>query len=142
MKNLFVKLFLIIITAVIFAFSTVAWTQEVIVPPEVAPELIKAVMCESIEGISPVNEAIVFSVELGRVLCFTEFDPVPQQTVIYHRWYYRGVLISQKKLTIKPPRWASFSSMQLRDTDIGPWQVEITDADGNILHTLRFSITE
>jgi len=104
--------------------------------------LVKAVMAESIEGLSPVNEAVVFSIDLRRLICFTEFDPVPVPSLIYHTWYHRGVLIAQKQLTIKPPRWSSFSSMQLRDTDIGPWQVDVTDDHGRVIEILRFSITE
>ncbi len=106
------------------------------------PRLVKAVMAESIDTLSPVNEAVVFSIDLRRLICFTEFDPVPVPSLIYHTWYHRGVLIAQKQLTIKPPRWSSFSGMQLRDTDIGPWQVDITDDHGRIIETLRFSITE
>ncbi len=99
-------------------------------------------MCETIERYTPVNEAVVFSIDLGRLSCYTTFDPVPEQTIIYHKWYHRGVLISSKRLTINPPRWSSFTSMQLRATDKGPWQVEVTDADGKIYRTLRFSITD
>ena len=106
------------------------------------PTLARAAMCESIEKFAPVNQAVVFSIELGSVMCFSEFYPVPEQTVIYHKWYHRGALVSAKQLTIYPPRWSSFSSMQLRDTDKGPWQVDITDQNGRIFKTLRFSITD
>ena len=106
------------------------------------PVLVEAVMCESIEKLVPVNEAVVFSVDIGQVFCFTDFGPVPEKHIIYHRWYRKGVLISVKPLTLKPPRWSSLSSMQLRATDKGPWQVDITDEYGNIYKTLRFSITD
>ena len=85
---------------------------------------------------------MVFSIERGRIHCFTEFDPVPQQTIIYHKWYHKGSLVSVKQLTLNPPRWSSVTSMQLRDADNGPWQVDITDANDTIIHTLRFSITD
>jgi hypothetical protein len=45
-------------------------------------------------------------------------------------------------LTINTPRWSTFTSVQLRDADKGPWRVEITDKSGNLMHTLRFSITD
>jgi hypothetical protein len=106
------------------------------------PTLVRAVMCEAIEKFTPVNQAVVFSIERGSLMSFSEFYPVPEQTVIYHKWYNRGVLISAKQLTIYPPRWSSFSSMQLRETDKGPWQVDITDQNGRIFKTLRFSITD
>lgn len=135
------KMYLPFVLCIILLFPEAVWTQEVTAPSE-QPVLTKAVMCESIQKFSPENEAVVFSIELGRVYCYTEFDPVPKQSVIYHRWYHRGSLISVKQLTVNPPHWSSFSSMQLRDADKGPWQVDITDDDGNILKTLRFSITD
>ena len=104
--------------------------------------LIKAVMCESLDKLVPANEAVVFSINLGRVYSFTEFDPVPEQTVIFHKWYHKGKLISVKKLTINPPRWSSLSSMQLRDADKGPWHVDVVDHNAKLFKTLRFSITD
>lgn len=129
------------VLAVIFFVPGAAWTQEISNSSE-EPTLIKAVMCESIQKLTPANEAIVFSIDLGRVSCFTEFDPVPKQTVIYHKWHRKGRLIAVKQLTINPPRWASFSSIQLRETDKGPWLVDITDKNDKLLYTLRFSITD
>jgi hypothetical protein len=104
--------------------------------------LVTATMCEKIAGVAPLNEAIVFSVAIGKVSCFTSFDPVPEQTVIYHQWFYRDKLTTKRKLTLQTPRWSSFSSIQLRDVDKGPWRVEVTDAEGNSMKTLRFSITD
>jgi len=106
------------------------------------PTLVRAVMSESIEKFSPVNPSIVFSIELGRISCFSEFDPVPEKSIIYHKWYRKDNLISVKKLTITPPRWSSFSSMQFRDADKGPWRVEITDDNNKLIRSLRFSITD
>ena len=114
-------------------------------PPAPAPQeltMVKASMCESIEGFTPRNEAIVFSVAIGKVSCFTFFDPVPEQTVISHSWFYRDELTTRRQLTLQTPRWSTFSSIQLRDADIGPWRVEVTDENGNNMQTLRFSITD
>ncbi len=99
-------------------------------------------MCESIQQYEPVNPAVVFSIERSRISCFTEFDRIPEKTYIHHKWYRRDSLITVKRLTINPPRWSSFTSVQLRDADKGPWRVEITDNNDNPLRTLRFSITE
>lgn len=106
------------------------------------PTLVRAAMCESITKFMPDNEAVIFSIELGRIYSFTEFDPVPKKSVVFHRWYHRGNLVSVKKLTVNPPRWSIFSSMQLREADRGPWQVEVLNSDKKLLRTLRFSITD
>lgn len=75
-------------------------------------------------------------------MCFTAFDHVPEQTSIFHDWIRQDKLVFRKKLVLKPPRWSSVSSIQLREADKGVWRVEIRDADGNFLRVLRFSITD
>jgi hypothetical protein len=102
----------------------------------------EAVMCEELNNYRPCNRAIVFSVEIGKVSCFTSFDPVPEKMFIYHNWFYRDELSTRIRLILQPPRWSTFSSIQLREADKGPWRVEITDPEGNILRILRFSITD
>ncbi|EFK05494.1 conserved hypothetical protein [delta proteobacterium NaphS2] len=99
-------------------------------------------MCERIEDLAPFDETIVFSVALEKAICFTAFDPVPEKTVVYHHWFKRDQPDKKVKLTLKPPKWSSFSQTGIRNTDAGPWRVEIVDADGNILRILRFSVTE
>jgi hypothetical protein len=106
------------------------------------PNLIKAVMCEDMKGGAPRYPAIVFSVTLGKVFCFTDFDPVPEKTFVYHNWYFRELKRASVKLSLNTPRWATFSTVKMRATDKGPWRMEITDPQGNILETLRFSITD
>ncbi|MGD8229342.1 MAG: DUF2914 domain-containing protein [Desulfobacteraceae bacterium] len=104
--------------------------------------LVQAAMCEGIEDNSPKNRAIVFPFSIGRVHCFTTFDPVPAKTVIYHKWYFRDKLRARVKLSLRTPRWATFSRIGLRDGEKGPWRVEITDEEENILRILRFSVTD
>jgi hypothetical protein len=101
-----------------------------------------AVMCEEIKDFTPKNQGVVFSIKIGKVCCFTSFDPVPVETVIYHKWFHKDKPSTIKRLTLQPPRWASYSSIQLRETDKGHWRVEITDEKENIIYTLRFTITD
>jgi hypothetical protein len=109
---------------------------------EAVPKLVDAIMCEGIRDLAPVNKAVVFSIASGKVSCFSSFDPVPRQTFIYHRWYYRDELSTKKKLFLKPPSWSTYSSIQLREADKGPWRVEITNEKGQLFRTLRFSVTD
>jgi len=99
-------------------------------------------MCEGIESYAPKTAAVVFSIEIGKVSCYSSFDPVPEKTYIYHLWYLKDRLTTRKRLYLKPPRWSTYTSIQLREADRGPWRVEITDKDGNVFKTLRFSITD
>lgn len=102
----------------------------------------KIVMCEDIKDYAPANAAVVFSLAIGKVYCYSAFNPVPRKMTIYHSWYRRDRLITSRRLTLEPPQWATFSTIQLREPDKGPWRVEIRDADNNLLHVTRFSITD
>jgi hypothetical protein len=107
-----------------------------------SPILDHAVMCEEVTDKDPINPAVVFSIKIGKVSCFSVFDPVPEKTFVYHKWFHKDNPSTNKRLTVQPPRWATYSSIQLRETDKGPWRVEISDRKGNLLHILRFSITD
>jgi hypothetical protein len=104
--------------------------------------LVKGVMCEGIKDHLPYNQGVVFPLGAGRVACYTEFDPVPKKTAIYHNWYYRNKLSMRVKLYLQPPRWSTYSTINLEESDKGPWRVEITDQEGVVFAILRFSITD
>ena len=105
-------------------------------------KLVRVAMCEKIKELNPENEAIAFSIAIEKVSCFTFFDPVLEKMFIYHNWFHKDKLSTKIKLLLQPPRWSTFSTVQLRETDKGPWRVEIIDQQGNILHISRFSITD
>lgn len=104
--------------------------------------LVEAVTCEEVKEHAPENRAIVFSITNGKACCFTSFDPVPEKTYIYHNWFYRDKLTARIKLLLQPPRWSTFSRIQLREADRGPWRVEISDQKGTLLRIVRLSITD
>ena len=104
--------------------------------------LANAVMCEGISNFKPLNPAVVFSVAHGEVFCFSEFDLVYEKTAIFHNWYKKEKLIFSMRLVLSVPKWSSFSRVQMRGADKGPWRVEIRDGDNNILKTLRFSMSD
>jgi len=111
-------------------------------PVNPAVRLVRAVMCESIDGYEPKYIAVAFSINAGRISCYTLFDDVADTTVVDHKWYRQDELVTTKRLTIKPPKWATYSSIQLREEDKGPWRVEIWNAQSRLIKTLRFSVID
>ena len=106
------------------------------------PIISQATMCERVDGLTPIRQAVVFSVSVGQVCCFTTFEPVPQPALIYHRWYHGEDLSTQTRLRLYPPRWSTYSVIQLREADKGPWRVEVSDQNGHVFQVLRFSISD
>lgn len=104
--------------------------------------LVQALVCEEVRESIPQNPAVAFPISAGKIYCFTLFDNITEDTVVYHHWIFRDRPSSRIRLTLKQPRWSTFSSIQLREADKGPWRVEISDATGRIFKVLRFSITD
>jgi hypothetical protein len=105
-------------------------------------KLDQAVMCEDIKDYLPYNKAVVFSLGIGKVFCFSSFDVVPAKTFIYHNWYRQDKLITTKRLSLQSPSWSTYSSIQLREADKGPWRVEIRGQKQQLFQVVRFSITD
>ena len=126
----------------LFLFFPLDFLKNVSVANADQLKLFEAVMCEDIYSDIPRNPTSVFSASKEKAVSFSVFDPVPQKTFIYHNWYHRDVPSARIRLELKPPRWSTYSSIQLRKTDIGPWRVEITDEKGKIFGVLRFSVTD
>jgi hypothetical protein len=112
------------------------------VNPEAKHTLIQAIVCEDVKDGIPTAASVAFSIASGKVYCFTLFDNISDDTVIYHHWIFRDRPSARIRLSLRAPRWATYSSIQLREADKGPWRVEIIDAGGRTLKTLRFSVTD
>jgi hypothetical protein len=104
--------------------------------------LVQALVCEDVKDGIPSNPAIAFSISAGKIYCYTLFDQIAEDTFVYHHWFFRDKPSARIRLSIKHPRWSTYSSIQLREADKGPWRVEITDAGGRLLKNLRFSVTD
>ena len=132
-----IKVLLIFVALLLFS-ATDSYSEQ----PAAKIVLVQAVMCESIENSRPVNPSVVFSISQGEIFCFSDFDPVFEKTYFFHKWYYKDKLISTMKLVLNPPKWSSFSKIQIRFEDKGPWRVEIRDVENTLLQTLRFSMAD
>ena len=138
MKTMQMKIFL----AAIFVFlGGGAWAEQT---APVGPALKAAVTCERIKDGQPLDQTVVFDTAKASAYCWCYFDPVSSDSVIYFEWYRNETLAQKEKrsLRARPGGWATYSSLKIRQADIGPWHVNITDETGKILSILRFSVTE
>jgi hypothetical protein len=104
--------------------------------------LVQALICEDVKDGIPLNPSIAFSISAGKIYCYTLFDQIAEDSIVYHHWFFRDKPSARIRLSLRQPRWGTFSSIQLREADRGPWKVEISDSSGRVLKTLRFSVTD
>lgn len=136
-KPILISLFFLTTLCCFLSFSAASSEEK---PTEL--KLTDAVMCEFMKDFAPANQAVVFPISLKKIYCFTSFENIDQNTYIYHKWYHRDRFVASNRFRIKPPQWSTFSTMQLRVADKGPWRVEITDDADTVLKTLRFSVSD
>ncbi|MGB5984839.1 MAG: DUF2914 domain-containing protein [Desulfobacterales bacterium] len=129
----------LILGLILFAFG-----QSVVAREELGggPTLTQAVMCETIVNQRPVNEGLVFSVSVNKIHCLTSFENIAETQFITHHWYFRDTPVATFRLALQPPRWSTFSSLQIRGIDKGPWRVTVTDSQGKAITELRFSVSD
>jgi hypothetical protein len=145
MRKRTISVFLLFCGVFVFLPLAASTQEDETLTPDKSPQtlnLFQAVMCEDIFTNAPRNQTVVFSVAREKAVCFTSFDQVSEKTFIYHNWFYKDIPSARIRLALQPPRWSTFSSIQIRKTDIGPWRVEVTDENGQVLRVLRFSITD
>ncbi len=128
----------------VVAFPVVAIEEEkpITTASETRLSVSSSVMCEEIKDGKPVNVSAVFSKKLDRINCYTRFKPLDRDTTFFEDWYRRDKLNTRKTISLKPNSTWTYAGIFVQESDMGPWRVEITNENGDILHVLRFSITD
>ena len=101
-----------------------------------------AVVCTDVVERQPVDSAVSFSASVGRLYSFTRIVGAQDPTQIVHAWYYGDVERARVTLAVNGSNWRTYSSKVIQDHEIGSWRVEVLDADGNLLDTVEFEVTQ
>ena len=101
-----------------------------------------ASICTGVADRQPVGAATSFSVSNDRLYCFSKIANIAQATEIVHVWYFGETERARISLGVQPPAWRTYSSKIIQPHEIGSWRVEILDASGNLLDTLKFEVTQ
>ena len=97
-------------------------------------------ICLDVVDLEPTGTDTVFASDVGRLFCFTRVVGVEGTSQVYHVWYWGEVERARVQLSIRSPSWRTNSSKVIQEHEVGPWRVDVLDADGNVLATLRFRI--
>ncbi len=100
-----------------------------------------ASICTGVANREAVDAGTSFAVSVGRLYCFSKFADIQESTDIVHVWYYGETERARISLGVNPPAWRTYSSKIIQAHEIGAWRVEILDASGNLLETLKFETT-
>ena len=101
-----------------------------------------AAICTGVADREPVDAGTSFAVANDRLYCFSKIANITEATEIVHVWYFGETERARISLGVKPPAWRTYSSKIIQTHEIGSWRVEILDASGNLLETLKFEVTQ
>jgi len=89
-----------------------------------------------------IGEAYSFPSSIRKVYCWTLVAGAEEPTEITHVWYYGEKKMAEVKLSIKSPRYRTWSSKTILPEWIGDWKVEVVDAMGNLLKCISFEVVK
>lgn len=113
--------------------GTNAWAQPL--------RLAKAVACLGIQDREPVGTGQVFPATTPRVYCYTLVEGATEAQEILHVWYHGEQKVHDYALTVKGPRWRTWSYKTIYPGQRGPWRVDIVQGNsGVLLGSVSFTI--
>ena len=99
-----------------------------------------------IQGMQPVGTGDRFPATTPRIYCWSRIETVdlgripPDRRYVVHRWYRQGHLERSRKITIGASSYRAWSSLSSPGEKPGDWRVDVVDAEGHVLGSLRFSV--
>ncbi len=99
------------------------------------------VICKQIEERAPVDADTTFVVSVEKLYCFTKITGAEEATTISHVWYWGETERARIELPVRSISWRTYTAKRIQEHEVGNWRVDVLDAEGTVLKTIRFSIT-
>ena len=99
---------------------------------------VTAKVCTAVKDRAPVGEGESFPASVGELHCFTEV--VNGSGTIVHAWFHADQEVRTIELPVKAARWRTWSAKKIPASMAGDWRVEVRDAAGAVLATVKFTI--
>jgi hypothetical protein len=100
----------------------------------------QTVICKNVVNRTPVDAGSSFATSADKIFCFTKIVGANHPTEITHVWYFDGNEKDRVTLSVGGNPWRTYSSKRLRPNDVGPWHVDVLDANGNMLDRVVFTV--
>jgi hypothetical protein len=102
----------------------------------------RAVLTRAVSKREPVNvfAADVRLKEFNEALTFFSELKNMQGQQVKHIWRFEGAIVAEIPLLVTTPRYRTFSTKKIMDSQLGNWQVDVVDESGNLIAQKEFRI--
>lgn len=101
---------------------------------------VETAVCKAVVDRMPVDAGTVFTPDVGQVCFWTKLTGATDTTVVTHVWLYQGNEMFKVELPVRSGSWRTYSSKTILPTWVGDWEVQVRDAQGNILKAVNFKV--
>lgn len=105
-------------------------------------EVTTAVIATDVQDREPVGEGTSFDADVGNLYFYTAFEGDFPEQQLEHVWLHEGEEVARVRLTVRAPRWRTWSVKTMPAEPAGDWTVRIVDADGAELEAVEFTISD
>ena len=123
---------LLALAAVMVVTPTYAQAQDLVIS--------SAVVAARVENREPVQQADSFPANVGEVSFYTLIEGDFGERVVEHVWIWNGDEVARVSLTVRGPRWRTWSSKTIPADWTGPWEARIEDSSGAVLASVPFRV--
>jgi len=103
--------------------------------------VIRAVASSDVINKNPAGLSDSFQWSMEKVYIWTMIECEQPPSSIRHTYYFNGQKVNDIVLKVKSPQWRTWSYKTLLDKRyIGPWRVDITSDDGELLQSVFFEV--
>ena len=88
----------------------------------------------------PVGVDSTFVASVGRVYCWTRIAGAEGETTVHQVWIWGDEEMADIELRLNGSPWRTWSSKAIMPEWSGAWRVEVRDASGNVIETIRFTV--
>lgn len=108
--------------------------------PDAAIEVTRAVVATDVVDREPVGEAESFAAGVGQVYFYTVLEGDFPETRLEHVWLRDGEEVARVPLTVRGPRWRTWSSKSIPAEWAGDWEVQLVDEAGTVMESVSFTV--
>ena len=88
----------------------------------------------------PSGASATFPANVERLYAWTRVQGAAGETTIHHVWIQGDVERADIELRVGGSPWRTWSNKAIMPEWTGDWRVEVRDASGNVLETIRFTV--